>query len=109
MTGLDCNRMEPFVFSDESGYNLNSDDYHVHVWRSRAQWYVHKANKAKIGPTQQGCRKTALARLPSSPGQSDRQWIGHIERSCTSQRLRLQTSDTLYRSVADYHSFSVEY
>ncbi|GFU03290.1 transposable element Tcb2 transposase [Trichonephila clavipes] len=35
--GLDCNGMEPVVFSDESRFNLSSDDNRVHLWRPRGE------------------------------------------------------------------------
>ncbi|GFY17829.1 hypothetical protein TNCV_1075641 [Trichonephila clavipes] len=37
---------------------------------------------------------------------ANRQWSCYVERSPTLQRLRGKTSDTLFRSVADYPSFS---
>ncbi|GFV37244.1 hypothetical protein TNCV_92171 [Trichonephila clavipes] len=40
---------------------------------------------------------------------ADRQWSCHVKRSPTHNRLRGKTSDTLYRNVADYFSFSAGY
>ncbi|GFT75300.1 hypothetical protein TNCV_967611 [Trichonephila clavipes] len=40
---------------------------------------------------------------------ADRQWSCHLECFATLQLLRRETSDTLYRSVADCPSFSAEY
>ncbi|GFX79454.1 hypothetical protein TNCV_1716031 [Trichonephila clavipes] len=39
----------------------------------------------------------------------ERQWSCHVERSPTLQRIRGNMSDKLYKSVADYRSFSAGY
>ncbi|GFV75750.1 hypothetical protein TNCV_1756781 [Trichonephila clavipes] len=50
---------------------------------------------------------TNKRRVPALLG-ADRQWDSNVERTATLQRLRKNTSDTLYRSVANCPSFSAD-